>query len=316
MSSEMLFHESYGVYYNAVSKIINLILEQKLDEHSMFEVIENTAFQETAYILEKKLVDKCFCGILYQEAYGELPKTEIRNTVKLPLSKIERDWLKTISLDPRIKLFEISFPDLDDAVPLYNLEDIVYCGRYYDGDDYNSDQYIKNFKTVFSSIKAHNYLELHYNSLSRGYCNEIVQPLYLQYSSREDRFRLIANNENELYTYNIARIEKCNSISEKFQFDEYSQEFERSYAEILVKNQRDTLERLLLFFSHLDKKTNRVDEQLFKVTLFFTKRDYKEVTAQLLSFYPMIEIVGPEYIKERYYEKIKKQKLLFNKHIL
>lgn len=316
MQPENLFHESYGVYYKVVSLIINLILENKLDRVSFTNVLSNAAFHETAYLIEKKFVDKSFGGVLYQEGYGKLPKTEIQNKIGLPLSKMELSWLKTISLDPRVKLFDIVFPDLNNVAPLYNIDDVVYCGRFSIGDDYSSKQYIKNFKTVFSSVKTKNYIMLYYNSLNRGYCEEKVRPLYIQYSSREDRFRLIAKKGNVLCTYNIARIEKCISLPDRFELEDEEQEYERSYVEILVKNRRDTLERLLLFFSHLEKKTNKIDDVHFRVTLYFSKRDYKEITINLLSFFPMVDIIGPDYIKDLFYDKLKKQKKLFNDKIL
>ena len=316
MIVENLFHESYGAYYNTVSEIINLLLDDKLDKQTYYRVLERTAFQETPYLLENKLLDNCFGGVLFQEGYGKLPKTEIKNKIKRPLSKIELGWLKTISLDPRIALFDVAFPNLSNVEPLYNPEHLIYCGRYSKGDDYTSTQYIENFKTVFAAVKSHNCLLLHYNSLKRGYKEEKVNPLYIQYSSREDRFRLIALKGNEVYTYNISRIEKCYSLPEKFEIDGEPQELERTYVELLVKNQRDTLERLLLFFSHYEKKTNKIDDDLFKVTLYFAKVDYKEITIQLLSFFPMVDVIGPDYIKERFIEKIKMQKELFNDNII
>ncbi len=47
----MLFHEIYGCYYRAVAKMLNLAIEGGLTEKKMYEIVAETAFEESSLIM-------------------------------------------------------------------------------------------------------------------------------------------------------------------------------------------------------------------------------------------------------------------------
>ena len=62
--------------------------------------------------------------------------------------------LKAISDDPRLKLFGVSFPELDSVEPLFTPDDYKIYDRFSDGDPYDDDEYIRRFRIILSAIKS------------------------------------------------------------------------------------------------------------------------------------------------------------------
>ena len=62
----------------------------------------------------------------------------------MPLTTLQKQWLKAISLDPRVKLFGAKFPDLDEIEPLFTPEDYYVYDKYSDGDDYENENTLWN----------------------------------------------------------------------------------------------------------------------------------------------------------------------------
>lgn len=86
--------------------------------------------------------------------------TPLRHIPTLPLTTIEKQWLKAISLDPRIKLFDIDFQGLEDIQPLFTTEDYYIYDKYNDGDPFYDEEYIKRFRTILSALKDHQPLQI------------------------------------------------------------------------------------------------------------------------------------------------------------
>ena len=73
----------------------------------------------------------------------------------MPLTILQKRWLKAMSLDPRIKLFDADFSFLDDVEPLFTPADYTVFDKYNDGDDFESKDYIKNFRMIFHKFSRH-----------------------------------------------------------------------------------------------------------------------------------------------------------------
>lgn len=96
----MLFNEIFGIYYNTVAKLITLSIENKLTEKTLYDTIKQNAFSES---------DLTIIPALKEEKWQLINKdfsTPIKNVPNIPLTTLEKRWLKSISLDPKIKLFD------------------------------------------------------------------------------------------------------------------------------------------------------------------------------------------------------------------
>ena len=96
----MIFSELYGAYYNAVAKIIERAIEHPLKKGELADIVSEFAFGESILNIESAI----------QEERWQLIKkdgtTPIVHNPSMPMTELQKKWLKAISMDPRIQLFE------------------------------------------------------------------------------------------------------------------------------------------------------------------------------------------------------------------
>ena len=122
----MIFDEIYSIYYNTVTEIINKLARDKyiLDSEIKKIAVEN-GILHTQDISEPFVYNEWNIAASTKECSGEGTKIVpiVNNELKFPLSTIQKRWLKSISLDPRFKLFNIEINGLEDVEPLFSAED-------------------------------------------------------------------------------------------------------------------------------------------------------------------------------------------------
>ena len=74
-----------------------------------------------------------------------------------------------------------------------------------------------------------------------------------------------------------------------------------------LADQRNALERVLLHFSHLEKETERLDENRYRVTLHYDSQDETEMVIRVLSFGPVIRVLEPPHFVELVKRRIERQ---------
>lgn len=79
------------------------------------------------------------------------------------------------------------------------------------------------------------------------------------------------------------------------------------YVLIEVKDERNTLDRVLLHFAHFKKETEK-KEKTYTVKLYYDESDETEMVIRLLSFGPMIKVIEPLAFKQLIRQRLKKQK--------
>ena len=128
---------------------------------------------------------------------------------KLPLTLLEKRWLKAILLDPRLRLFDCELKGLEEVEPLFLPDDIHIFDKYADGDSYDNEKYIQNFRTIMDAIAARCPLRIDVEN-RRGMLTHIkALPEYMEYSEKDDKFRLITSGCRYGRTINLARILSC-----------------------------------------------------------------------------------------------------------
>ena len=76
-----------------------------------------------------------------------------------------------------------------------------------------------------------------------------------------------------------------------------------------LEDNRKTIERVLLHFSHLEKETKRLDENQYRVTIHYDRVDENEILIRILSFGPFVRVIEPESFISLLRERISKQKM-------
>ena len=118
-----LFSEIFGCYYRVVQEIVN---NAPLSEIEIQKIIRENGFAESCFYILPMLQELPFI-----EKKGDKYYSLLENKIKLPLTNIEKSWLKAISLDERFTLLSKEFDGslLDGITPFFDLKDIFYNYR-------------------------------------------------------------------------------------------------------------------------------------------------------------------------------------------
>lgn len=305
----MLFHEIYGCYYRAVAQMLNLAIEGGLTEKKMYEIVAETAFEESSLIMIPALKKQEW------QLLDENLHTPLKHTPDMPLTILEKRWLKTILLDKRVKLFLEPVPEnteLADTEPLFFPEDIVYFDRYVDGDDYDDPAYIANFRLIRQAIAERRKLKVTFlNSREQKRC-EILEPVQLEYSDKEDKFRVLCADRQSIKTVNLGRIVQCELLEDTFPENVRLKEREKKVLKFTLADERNALERAMMKFSHYKKEVERRDAENYLVTLEYDADDETDVLIQILSFGSYIEVTAPDEMREELRKRMERQMALID----
>ncbi len=298
----MIFNEIYSAYYNTVAKIIAHIINGNADEKTINKIIDENAFGESILTVLPSLKSG-----KWQLVKSDMT-TPLQHIPTMPLTTIQKQWLKAVSLDPRIKLFDIELNGLDDVEPLFTSEDYYIYDKYTDGDPYEDEAYIQRFRTVLSALKEKRPLKIQMVNRKGNTVSMTVMPRHLEYSEKDDKFRLISTGCRYGGTVNLARVtacEKCNTTV--YATHRVLIESKESLT-LCVFDERNALERTLLHFAHFEKRVERIDTKKYLVHIKYNKSDETEMVIRILSFGPMVEVVEPVEFKKLIIARLKSQK--------
>jgi len=77
-----------------------------------------------------------------------------------------------------------------------------------------------------------------------------------------------------------------------------------------LTDDRNALERVMLHFSHLDRETERIDDNHYKITLFYEREDETELLIRVLSFGPVLKVIFPDDFIKKLCDRLERQKNL------
>lgn len=301
----MIFNEIYSTYYNVVATIITELIKNDVSELDINKLVKDKAFSESILSIIPALKSE-----KWQLVCSDMT-TPIKHVPTMPLTEVQKRWLKAISLDRRMQLFEFSPVGLDDVEPLFDEEDYCIFDKYGDGDPYNNKEYVEKFRFILKAIKSKSEIKLTMYNKKGQITSIICLPIRLEYSEKDDKFRLIAKGNIYNYTINLSRIITC----EKYEGTETigdNVDVSITMDNILVKvvDERNTLERFMLHFAHFEKRAKRIGENQYVVRIFYNRNDETEMVIRVLSFGPTVEVVESEAFRQLIVERLKKQKRL------
>lgn len=297
----MIFNEIYSAYYNSVAKIITEILKGNTSEKDLNKIVSENAFGESMLnILPSIKSEK------WQIIRNDLT-TPIKHKPTMPLTTIEKRWLKAISLDPRIRLFDTAIKGLEDTEPLFTPDDFFIYDKYSDGDPYNDAEYIAHFRTILKALNNRQNIKLEMTSRNGKTIFAHCVPKRLEYSEKDDKFRLVTSGCRFIRTINISRITKCSISNGKINSKSNEPETTYEYITLKVSEERNTLERCMLHFAHFEKRAQKNDDH-YLLHIKFDKNDESEIVIRVLSFGPTVEVIESESFKKLIIDKLKSQK--------
>ena len=297
----MIFSELYSAYYNTVAAIISGILDGEHSERELQKIVSERAFGESLLTIMPSLKNE-----KWQLVHSDMT-TSLEHKPTMPLTTLQKQWLKAISLDPRVKLFGVEFPNLDDAEPLFTPEDYYVYDKYIDGDPFEDEEYIRQFKVILEAIR--NDSQIKFEMVNRNGKTMYIRchPKRLEYSEKDDKFRLVTAGWHAVSTINLAKMRNCVHYTGPKDLDHFEWDKKQDTLTVKVRDERNALERFMLHFAHFEKQAEKLDKNTYLVKIKYAHDDEPEMVIRILSFGPMVEVIGSEFFKNLVIAKLKKQ---------
>ena len=234
--------------------------------------------------------------------------TSLSHKPTMPLTLPEKQWLKAISLDPRVKLFGVEFPALGDVEPLFTPADYCVYDKYGDGDPFEDEAYVRQFRVILEAIRKKR--QIKFEMVNRNGKTMFIRcyPVRLEYSEKDDKFRLITAGWHSVSTVNLAKMKNCVLYDGEKTLDDSEWEKRKELLTLRVRDERNAMERVMLHFAHFEKQAERLDADTYLVKIKYAHDDEPEMVIRILSFGPLVEVLGSDRLRSLVIEKLKKQK--------
>ncbi|MCR5610119.1 MAG: WYL domain-containing protein [Lachnospiraceae bacterium] len=245
----------------------------------------------------------------------------------LPLTNIEKIWIKSILSNRRAKLFfseesfEILSKEYADIENIYERQSV----KYYDKDvfsEYIDDYYIDNFKKILEAIKDKRVIKIDYVSRNGNSLCEAYLPYKILYSAKKEKFELLAflmhDRKPELaYKIDISRIYEVTEIYREYD-DNY--DLEKLLATrmcekpvvLQVFNRNFAYNRIVKDMAIYKCNVEDNEDGTYNVTISYDKQDEGDLLSDILSYGPNVKVIANDKMIEEVKKRALKQyQLLF-----
>ena len=298
----MIFSELYSAYYNAIADILSGIIGGEHNEKELAKAVIDRAFGESVLTIMPSLKSE-----KWQLVHKDMT-TALEHKPTMPLTTLQKQWLKAISLDPRIRLFGVELDGLDDVEPLFTSEDYVVYDKYGDGDPFLDEGYIDRFRFLLSAIRDRAQIKI--NMINRNGRSVYFRciPVGLEYSEKDDKFRLITSGCRFMATVNLSKITACSRYTGEEKIGTRRREARIDTLTLKIIDERNALERVMLHFAHFEKRVEKLGKREYLVSIRYDHSDEQEMVIRVLSFGPLVRVVEPNSFIGLIKDKLTKQK--------
>ena len=324
-----IFSEIYGTYFRIAAKLLE---NEVTDEKTVRGTVLRDGFRDSVLFLPQKLIPGGEdWGLFRRGNDNSLRRITKKAPVKV-LTTLQKMWLKAKLSDPRIRLFleDETIAELNevlaDTKPLYRHEHFRLTDRHADHDNYSDEKYIANFRAALDAVKNRKIVDISFTSGHGKRVSGRFVMLKIEFSPKNGKFRaycyhLRNGRMRGSGLINIGRIDSIIDTGSKYRTninmdDYFSSRKYSAPAVIRVTDQRNGVERFMLEFAPYEKHTVRdLETGEYTVELWYDEHDETELLIMLLSFGPVIEILGPEKLRKQAKKRLIRQyELLYGKN--
>lgn len=299
----MIFSELYSTYYNTVAQILKAAIDHPLSKEELRSIIEKNAFGESILNIEPALMEERWQVLTPDGA------TALKHTPTMPLTLLEKRWLKAVFQDPRIRLFTDEVDCFPEVEPLFNPEDVLVFDKYSDGDPYTDESYINNFRRIMDAIHNRCPLSIDMTNRRGSIIHKVLMSEYMEYSEKDDKFRLIGSGPRHAETVNLGRIVRVRPYNKPYETHSVKGlSPKKRNVQFELVDSRSALERVLMHFAHFEKQAEKLEENRYRVTITYDKNDETEIVIRILSFGPMVKVTMPQSFVDLIKERLISQK--------
>ena len=313
-----LFSEIYSCYYQVLRHL--LCSQTALTIEEIRKEVCRDGFGESLLSIIPKLESGAWDLF---EREGELYVSKIKQDFLTPLSSLEKSYLKALLSDPRIGLFlnegqlKTLGQMLGSVTPLWQPGQFYYYDQFTDGDPYTDGTYRQIFRTLLAAQKRSLYVDIDYNSPAGNRVHHDYVPARLEYSVKNDKFRLLAlkhakDGQMRLEILNLARIQDAKLTERPLEAQVglnalIKNSYYKEPLTLRIVNRRNALERAMLHFANYEKNTRKIDENTYECFIYYNQAMETELLIEVLSFGPMLTVVGNERFLRSLKARLQKQ---------
>lgn len=310
-----LFNDYKNRYYRCIQNIINGIYNgEKYSKKDIRAILQST-YLEDEIVLVDNLVDGGFFN--YEDDVADLM---VGCDVPIRLNNLELAYLKMFVED------ECFNGVLDDEIlqklknKLEDVESLDY-NKFWKrenidkfGDNMNDDEFRDKIVTLEKAILENKYIK--YTSKDKKgeiYKDKIAYPYKIEYSIKNNRYRLVVFYDNRAIKININGIikleilqEKTATVEEKAQIESFINAKKNISDPIVLKieDNKNTLDRCFNLFSAYDKKYYYDEDENLILNIYYHDFDESEIIRDILSLGKSVVVLSPESIRKEVINKI------------
>lgn len=313
-----IFSEIYNCYYQIMKQILRKTGSISVDDLRL--AVSEKGYEESLLYLIPKLTSGEWD---FFDKDGDLYLSKLSEDFYVPLTDLQKAYIKTILSDAKIRLFlepnvtEKILLLFKDIPVLWMEDDFYYYDRYVNRDPFENTTYIQNFRTILTAMEHGQYLDIEYIGKNDKRVHHHYLPCRLEYSIKNDKFRLLATAKNAHYPrVEILNLERMTGIA---LMDSYAKEAPdidlllkadnyKEPARLLIHTDRNALERTMLQFANYEKNTTKIDDNTYECLIYYNQKNETELLIEVLSFGPRIEVLGSERFLNQVKQRLTMQK--------
>lgn len=307
-----LFSEINCAYFNVTEKILR---RKTVTISDIREIIGRNGFSETMLFLEPELIGKNSIGLLTEQ--DGIYTSILKNEQHIPLTEVQKRWLCAVLNDKKSSLFldkeqKAELYELLGAEPLFDGGFIRFFDRFTDGDDFEDESYIRNFRNILRSIHENRLVRISFQTRKGARVTHYFLPEKLEYSSKNDKFRVhvIRYNKTQPVERGIINLSQITSSELTDIIAENRLYKTPSKKEVTVKvhNERNAINRFMMEFAELERISDFDDTtKECTVTMKYDAKDETEILIRILSFGPVVEVVGDDGLRKPVADRVRRQ---------
>lgn len=318
-----IFHEMYGAYFRIAAKVLG---QPEISEQALRQIVQREGFRDSVLFVPQKLIpqqDGSDWGLLRRTDSGRLRRIT-KHAPQMPLTLLQKRWLKAKLAEPNMQLFlsDETLAALGDALagiePLYTPAMFRTVDAFTDCDDVTDPQYRAHFRQIVQAIRSGEVLQIRFRSGSGERIRTRYLPFALEYSAKNGKFRLFCRRFHGGHLtgagiINLGRVEQIIPTGillsqERSPAELFAARRCREPVTVRVTPARNGVERFMMEFAAYEKHSE-LDTQTgcCTVQLRYDKQDETELLIQLLSFGPVLEILGPPAFRAQAAARVAKQ---------
>lgn len=307
-----LFSEINCAYFNVTEKILR---RKTITISDIREIIGRNGFSETMLFLEPELIGKNSIGLLTEQ--DGIYTSILKNELHIPLTDVQKRWLCAVLNDKKSSLFldkeqKAELYKLLGAEPLFDGGFIRFFDRFTDGDDFEDESYIRNFRNILRSIHENRLVRISFQTRKGARVTHYFLPEKLEYSSKNDKFRVhvIRYNKTQPVERGIINLSQITSseLTDIIAENRLYKAPSKKEVTVKVSNERNAVNRFMMEFAELERISDFDDTtKECTVTMKYDAKDETEILIRILSFGPVVEVVGDDGLRKPVADRVRRQ---------